>query len=196
MTDRIPDTHPLSNLFRDALDQAFREFAQLYSPGVSVHLCDDVLCDFVHADRLYRLQTLEGARLEELPRMLEATSEKEGPERRLEVDSYIGDFTLFMGGFFPSSLRQNRWATSDPMVTKVGQIFVKFGEPLEYYAAEGRNAYGRAAETARVFAPSERETYTLLAEHFEGYLNLLRRVKSLITPEDARPASGGTVIEG
>ncbi len=196
MTERIPETHPLSNLFRDALDQAFREFAQLYSPGVSVHLCDDVLCDFVHADRLYRLTTLEGTRLEELPRMLEATSAKEGPERRLEVDTYIGDFTLFMGGFFPTSLAQHRWAKPDPMVTRVGQIFVKFGEPLEYYAAEGRNAYGRAAETARVFAPSERETYTLLADHFEGYLDLLRRVKALITPEAPGQRSHAPPIDG
>ncbi len=184
MMDRIPETHPLCSLFRDALDKAFKEFAPLYSPGVSVHLCEDVLCDFVNAERLYRLQSCEGARLEELPRMIEVSSAKEGPERRLEVDSYIGDFTLFMGGFFPLSLRQQKWSQPDPMVTKVGKIFVKFGAPLEYYAAEGRNAYGRAAETARLFAPSDRETYSLLAEHFEGYLDLMRRVKGLITAEE------------
>lgn len=183
MTEKIPESHPLSEMFRKALDKAFTEHVDLYSPGVSTHLQDDVLCDFVHADRLYRLKNPQGAALEDLPRMLEASRVKEGPERRLEVDSYIGDFTLFMGGFFPSSLRQQRWKAPDPLVSRVGQIFVKFSQPFDYYSAEGRNAYGRAAETARIFAPDERETYVLLAEHFDRYLVLLRRVKSLLADD-------------
>jgi len=188
MTERISENHPLCNLFRSALDRAFVEREELYAPGVAAHLRDDVLCDFIHVDRLYRLKGLEGSRLDNLSKMLEATIVKEGPERRLEVDSYIGDFALFMGGFFPASLCLDRWSAADPMVSRVGQIFVSFQRPLEYYAAEGRNAYGRAAETARIFAPSERETFSLLAEKFERYLELLRRVKALLSEE---PGSSG-----
>jgi hypothetical protein len=190
MNERIAENHPLRNLFRSALDKAFGEHGELYAPGVAAHLQDDVLCDFVHIDRLYRLKSLEGQTLDELPKMLEATVVKEGPERRLEVDSYIGDFVLFMGGFFPTSLNRGRWCAADPMVSKVGQIFVSFQQPLQYYAAEGRNAYGRAAETARIFAPSERETFSLLAEKFELYLELLRRVKALLSDE---PGLHGTL---
>ena len=182
--ESIAENHPLRRLFRSALEAAFREQAELYSPGVASHLNDDVLCDFVHVDRLFRLKGAEGKRLDELPRMLEVSAVREGPERRLEVDSYIGDFTLFMGGFFPTSVNRNRWFTPNPMVSKVGQIFVSFQRPLEYYAAEGRNAYGRAAETARVYAPAEvRETFALLAERFESYQELLRRVKGLISDD-------------
>jgi len=180
MPDSIPETHPLCNLFRSALDRAFTEFGELYSPGVSAHLRDDVLCDFVHVDRLYRLKNADGRRLEDLPKMLEVATRKEGPERRIEVDRYIGDFTLFMGGFFPGSIAKSRWFVPEPMVSRVGRILVQFERPLEYYAAEGRNAFERAAATATLFAPAERETYSLLAERFDAYVELLRRVKVLI----------------
>ena len=183
MSASIPESHPLRRHFLTALDKAFTEFQKLYSPGVRAHLNEEVLCDFVHVDRLYRLKNTEGRRLEELPDMLQVTTFREGPERRLEVDSYIGDFTLFLGGFFPTSVHRNRWFTPHPMVSKVGQIFVSFQHPLDYYAAEGRNAYGRAAETARLFAPEERDTYSSLSENFDSFMGLLRRVKELISDE-------------
>jgi len=183
MNDPLPANHPLRSLFRDSLEKAFQESQDLYSPGVACHLSDDVLCDFIHVDRIYRLKSTEGLRLEDLPQMLEVSVAPEGPERRMEVDTYIGDFTLFMGGFFPSSVGRNRWFAPQPMVSRVGQIFVRFAHPLEYYAAEGRNAYGRAAETARLFAPDARETYSLLAQRFDEYQGLLRRVKDLISDD-------------
>ena len=183
MSGTIPENHPLRRLFLTALDKAFAEFKELYSPGVAAHLGEEVLCDFVHVDRLYRLKNTEGRRLEDLPQMLQVSASREGPERRLEVDSYIGDFTLFLGGFFPSSVHRNRWFTPNPMVSKVGQIFVSFQHPLDYYAAEGRNAYGRAAETARLFAPEERETFSSLSEKFDRFMDLLRRVKEFISDE-------------
>lgn len=180
----IPVTsNPLRPLFRAALDKAFREHDELYSPAVAEHLSDEVLCDFVHVDRIYRLRNAEGRPVEDLPRMLEVAMGKEGPERRLEVDGYIGDFTLFTVGFFPASLTRGRWTSPAAMVSKVGGLFVKFDRPLDYYAAEGRNAYSRAAETARLFAPDVRETYTLLARRYESYLELLRKVKELIADD-------------
>ena len=189
MNDPLPDNHPLRSLFRDSLEKAFREFQDLYSPGVACHLSDDVLCDFIHVDRIYRLKSTDGVRLEDLPQMLEVSVAPEGPERQMEVDTYIGDFTLFMGGFFPSSVGRNRWFTPQPMVSRVGKILVKFEHALEYYAAEGRNAYGRAAETARLFAPDARETYSLLAHRFDEYQGLLRRVKDLLADDpDLRKA--------
>jgi hypothetical protein len=183
MSDGIPENHPLRQLFSRALDKAFREHHDLYSPGVASHLGDDVLCDFIHVDRIFRLKDSSGQRLEDLTRMLHVTTEREGPERRIEVDSYIGAFTLFMSGFFPGSLASRRWLAPNPMVSRVGPIFVSFERPLDYYEAEGRNAYGRAAETARLFAPDVRETYTRLAEKFPEYLELLRLVRNLISDD-------------
>lgn len=195
MSEPIPDDHPLSKLFCAALDRAFQEHAELYSPRVSTHLHDEVLCDFVRSDRLYRLQSGEGDPLASLPRMLDVSVQPEGPERRLEVDSYIGDFALFMVGFFPSALRRGRWSAGEALVSRVGKIFVKFEQPLEYYAAEGRNAYGRAAETARLFAPPDEEVFALLSRKFDGYLEVLRKVRTIIA-EDPGSRAGELLIEG
>lgn len=180
MAEKISFDSPLARLFREALSRAFREFRHLYSPPVERHLGEDILREFVHVDHIYRLRDSYGRRVEDLPDMLRVASEKEGPERRLEVDSYIGDFLLFMGGFFPSSLRRQRWLVPTPMIARVGSLFVRFSEPLEYYAAEGRNAYERAARTARLFAPEEGGMYDLLASRFDEYQRLLGRVKDIL----------------
>lgn len=180
MPEKIPFDSPLGRLFREALAKAFREFRHLYSPPVERHLGDEVLREFVHVDHIFRLRDTYGRRVEELPDMLRVASEREGPERRIEVDSYIGDFLLFMGGFFPGSLRRERWLVPAPMIARVGSLFVRFSEPLEYYAAEGRNAYERAARTARLFAPEEGGMYDLLSSRFDEYQRLLGRVKDLV----------------
>ncbi len=148
MSERYPSSHPLRTLFIRVVDRAFHAYRDLYSPGVASHIGDNILGGFMHVDHLYRLRDAGGARLRDLPEMIEVAHEKEGPERRLEVDGYIGDFVLFMGGFFPSALRRGRWLTPGPMISKVGKLLVKFSKPIDYYVAEGRNAYSRAAATA------------------------------------------------
>jgi hypothetical protein len=180
MAVTIPENHPLRNLFRRAVEKGFQEERELYSPEVASHLGDELLPDFVHVDRIYRLKSGRGKRLEDLPDMVQVAHEKEGPERRMEVDRYIGDFVLFMGGFFPNSLRRHRWFTPQPMVAKVGGILVSFTQPLDYYVAEGRNAYGRAATTARIFDPPASRTYRQLGEHLDRYLEFLSRVKVIM----------------
>ncbi len=180
MAESFQSNHALCTLFRAAVDRAFREHRDLYSPDVAVHIGDHILADFVHVDRIYRLKNAAGKRLEDLPAMVNVAYAKEGPERRLEVDRYIGDFVLFMAGFFPAALRRNRWFAPDPMVARVGKVLVSFSQPLDYYLAEGSNAYSRAAATARLFDESAHQTLQQLGKHIEGYLQLVSLVKQLI----------------
>ena len=180
MTPTMPEDHPLRSLFQKALDRAFTQHAELYSPDVAEHLHGHVLSEFVHIDRIYRLKDTSGRRLEDLPEMVEVAGENEGPERRLEVDRYIGDFVVFMAGFFPDMVRHGRWFVPQDMVSRVGNILVRFQHPLDYYMAEGRNAYTRAASTARLFDPTSHGTYRRLGEHIEGYLDVVRTVRQLI----------------
>ena len=107
--------------------------------------------------------------------------EPEGPERRLEVDRYIGDFALFMVGFFPGSLRGCGVEAANPMISRVGRVLVQFSRPVDYYSAEGRNAYGRAAETARLFDPESRSIFRQLADRFEGYRDVIGSVKRILS---------------
>jgi hypothetical protein len=184
MHENVPEDHPLRTLFRRALERAFVEFRALYTPEVAEHIGDHVLVEFVHTERLFRLRDLGGRTIGEVGEMLEVASEKEGPERRLEVDRYIGDFILFMGGFFPGFLgaRPGSGAVGDlrPMVSRVGHVVVSFHRPIDYYVAEARNAYGRAAATARIFFPEAQPTLRRLGEHVEEYLQLVSRVKSYL----------------
>lgn len=180
MTMGIPENHALCRLFRGAVEKAFNGFRRLYEPRVSSHLANGLLAEFVHMDAVYKLQSSAGQRLEDLSDMLAVSSQPEGPERRLEVDRYIGDFTLFMVGFFPASVQHQRMFAPDPMISRVGQVLVQFSRPLDYYAAEGRNAYGRAAETARLFDPGARDTFNRLSEGFDGYRELMTCVKEIL----------------
>ncbi|HLU48109.1 MAG TPA: hypothetical protein VK116_08485 [Planctomycetota bacterium] len=183
MKEAIPSDHPLRELFQRAVDRAFREFGDLYAPDVAEHIGEHVLADFVHIDRLYRLRDSEGRQLEELADMVDVAQEKEGLERRLEVDRYIGDFILFMGGFFPSFLGKRPWVTATPMVSRVGKIVVSFRQPRDWYLAEARNAYSRAADTARLFDPTSHSTFRRLGEHVEGYVGVVSRVKDLLSDD-------------
>ena len=145
MAQPTPSRHPLRRLFRRVVQRAFASFRDLYAPGVAAHICENVLGGFVHSEHLYRLRDARGLPVENLSKMVQVAHRKEGPERRVEVDGYIGDFVLFMGGFFPSALRRQHWIDAEPLVAKVGNLLVPCARPYDYYVAEGRNAYARAA---------------------------------------------------
>ncbi len=164
------------------LDASPRRGAE-YSEVFFVHPrgAEGVLVEFLHMDALYRLKDMAGQRLESLPEMLQTSVEPEGPERRLEVDRYIGDFALFMVGFFPASLRRRGVEAADPMISRVGRVLVQFTRPVDYYSAEGRNAYGRAAETARLFDPEARSIFRQLANRFDGYRDVIGSVKRILS---------------
>ncbi len=185
MSQGIPADHALRRLFRGAVDRAFTCHRELYAPDVASHLSDSLLADFVHMDAVYRLCSADGQRLEDLPEMLQVSVQPEGPERRLEVDRYIGDFTLFMLGFFPRALHLHHLFAPKPMISRVGKLLVQFEQTTDFYSAEGRNAYGRAAETARLFDPQARQTFSQLADRYDGYRELMTTVKEILadTPQ-------------
>ena len=97
------------------------------------------------------------------------------------MDRYIGDFALFMVGFFPSSLHGLSSEAADPMISRVGKLLVQFSRPVDYYIAEGRNAYHRAAETARLFDPESRDTFRRLSDGFDGYRDVMGQVKRILS---------------
>ena len=193
MSPVIPPDHPIRELFSRAVNDAFRSRSDLYSPEIASHLSEEMLPGFVHVDHIYRLRSLGGKPLRALPGMIDCAAGKEGPERNFEVNLYIGDFVLFMCSFFPTLVRSESRRAPTAMVSRVGGIIVSFSEPLEYYVAEGRNAYNRAARTAAAFDPSSRETCRKLSEKLESYLEVLRMVKSYLE-KSAMPGGRGGVI--
>jgi hypothetical protein len=106
------------------------------SETVLIRYLSDMLVRFVHIDELYRLRDEKGAPLEYLVEML-ARAERAVPLERRDAYRHVGDFTLFVLGFYPESLQ--------------GPARKKKGVDPEYYAEQGRLSYWRAADTGGTY---------------------------------------------
>ncbi len=104
--------HPLKKLFAGFVEHAFSVEVGLCAPRLTNYLVD-MLLDFIHVDRLYKLRDAEGHRLESIAAMLavleslepQANLSASAPQER-EIHRHIGDFALFWTGLFPEGLRR------------------------------------------------------------------------------------------
>ena len=113
----------LRTFFDDAVREAVGNAIGLDESEVIRYL-SGMLADFALADNLYRIQSVEGRRLEDVANMLvegdvglRATSFN----REREVHRHIGDFTLFWTGFFPESLPRIKASGPDQLIDYVRQ---------------------------------------------------------------------------
>ena len=97
----------------------FRLLAELTQRNFAVHLgwpdgevigyLTDVLVDFVRVDRLYKIRSASGRRVEEVAELLAESDllhRADSLERERTVHKHIGDYTLFMAGIFPEFVRR------------------------------------------------------------------------------------------
>jgi hypothetical protein len=97
-THTISPDHPLRRLLSDLVR---REIAA--DREVAFYVAN-LLVDFTHIDRLYRIRSTRGKRLEEVGEMLVESNpllDARSFGREREVRKHIGDFTLFLTGMFP-----------------------------------------------------------------------------------------------
>ena len=117
----------LNNFFLDMTRRSFRELG-IADAQVTRYVAD-VLTDFAHCDKLYRVRTRSGRRLESVVEMLAAVEDEPGESplmRERQFRKYLGDYTLFMSGFFRSHVER--------------------GGFLDYYLREGRRSYWTVSE--------------------------------------------------
>lgn len=167
--------HPLRKLFRKALDFGFRE-NPADKPSVEDYLEEQILCEFIHADNLYRIRNKAGKSLEDIADMLEEGDVRLSAQsfsREFQVHKHIGDYTLFMLGMFPSALfgRKGREFLLGSLVIPGASLF-------EHYQLQGRRSYSLAAEFA------QRELFQELSRNFHLYRNVLELVRMFL--ESAR----------
>lgn len=125
----VPDGHPLRHVFGRLTARGLLQVG--LSEGVLVRYLSDLLVRFVHIDELYRLRNERGIPLEYVAEMM-SHAERAAPLQRRDAFRHIGDYTLFVLGFYPESLE--------------GKGRKKKGIDPEYYAEQGRRSYWRAAE--------------------------------------------------
>jgi hypothetical protein len=105
-----PPLHPLRRHFAGLTEQTFIHVLGVGDPAVVDYL-SALLARFIHMDAIYRLNSAQGKRLEEVADMLlDAESLPPEGRTRREVYRHIGDFTLFWTGVFPEALRRLRSA--------------------------------------------------------------------------------------
>ncbi len=160
--------HPLRKLFRKALDFGFRENTA-DRPGVGSYIEEQILCEFIHSDNLYKIKDSAGRPLEDVADLLtegDVRLNARSFNREFEVHKHIGDYTLFMLGMFPLAL-----ARRSGKEFILGRIIVPGSTLYDHYLLQGKRSYGLASEF------TERELFLELSTNFLLYRNVLELVR-------------------
>jgi len=112
MSYPISEQHPIRELFHSLVERAFRRDLAMEDPQLTEYLAN-ILVDFAHRDRIFRIKNSRGQCVEQVAEMLvegDVLLNATSFEREREVHKHIGDFTLFWTGIYPEMLRYFRAA--------------------------------------------------------------------------------------
>lgn len=146
--------HPLNELFQTLTERNFVKVG--LKERELPHYVADVLLEFIHVDRLYKIRNARGDRIEDVGEMLlesDVRHRANSLERERSVRKHIGDFTLFFTGMFPEQIRTRRnWWKLDRWLD-----WIETGK--ESYRIVGMFDEGPYAREAAL--------YRRLSEHFD-----------------------------
>jgi hypothetical protein len=157
---------PLWHLFEQLIERAFLTGVGVYDSQVYKYLAD-VLTDFAHVKRLYKVRTLAGRPISEIADMLAEASvgmNATSFNREREVHKHIGDFALFWTGLYPEALPRLQSACRK--------------DQLIDYVAQGKSSYAIAASHNYGAYRDEAQVLRRLSDDFEVCmygLNIVRR---------------------
>ena len=160
--------HPLRKLFRKALDFGFR-VNPAEKAGVEEYIEDQILCEFIHTDNLYRIKDGAGKPLEDIADMLvegDVRLNAPGFSREFQVHKHIGDYTLFMLGMFPMALARR---TGKEFI--LGRLVIPGSSLYEQYLLQGQRSYSLASEF------TDGGLFRKLSTDFLLYRNVLELVR-------------------
>jgi hypothetical protein len=158
MAPEMAREHPLFRLFAGLTQRTFAAHLGWPDPRVIEYLTD-VLVEFVHVDRLYKIRDARGRRVEEVAELLaegDLLHRADSLERERTVHKHIGDYTLFMAGIFPEFVR--RLQTSRPLVTP---------DAFLDYVKVGKRSYWIVSEFAASSSEAAAPLFRKLSENFE-----------------------------
>ena len=162
MSTPIGPNHPLGRLFADLVSRELAADRQ-----IAAYIAD-LLVDFTHADRLYRIRNPRGKRLEDVGEMLLESNPlllAQSFEREREVRKHVGDFTLFLTGMFPE------------YVAALPRRGLRLDSVVDYIKA-GKESYGVVAAFDQFEYRRVAPMFRRLADRFEYCVFGLNQVKS------------------
>lgn len=163
--------HPLRKLFRRALDFGLRANPQS-RPEAGEYIEDQILCEFIHTDSLYKIKDSLGRNLEDIADMLaegDVRPRDAEADREFQVHKHIGDYTLFMLGMFPMALFRKRGKEFI-----LGSLIVPGSTLFEHYQLQGQRSYTLAAEY------TQGDIFRELATNFAVYRNVLELARMFL----------------
>lgn len=169
MSCKIRADHPLRKLFKAAMEEG-AEYIQSVSPEVKSYLEREILCEFLHVDNLFKIKNAQGKRLEDIADLLaEGDIRMNAPnfEREFLVHKHIGDYTLFMLGFFPTYLNKKKGKEF-----VMGRLVIPGGDLSELYELQGRRSYHIASTFFE-----EHNIFETLSKEFLLFRNILEFVR-------------------
>lgn len=164
----IDKKHPLRKLFEKALDFAFAVNA-IQRSEVREYIEEQILCEFIHVENLYKIRDAQGKRLEDIADLLaegDVLLNAQSFSREFQVHKHIGDYTLFMLGMFPAALLRRKGKEF-----LMGQIIVPGANLFEHYTLQGKRSYRIASQF------TWKELFTELSTNFLLYMRALEMVR-------------------
>jgi hypothetical protein len=160
--------HPLRKLFRNALAFGL-EHNPIEAVEVTYYLEEQILCEFFHADNLYKIKNCEGNSVDDIADMLAESTvllNAQSFQREFEVHKHIGDYTLFMLGMFPATLSSRRGKEC-----VLGRLIVPEASLCDLYTLQGQRSYKIASEF------THGDLFKELSDNFTLYRNILECVR-------------------
>lgn len=157
MEARISENHPLRRLFGALTERRFLETLGWPDQNVTGYL-SNLLVEFTHTDRLYKIRNQRGKRLDTVVELLyesEVLLDAQSLDREQDVHRHIGDFTLFMAGLFPEYLKRLKSAS-----------MIYHQDFLVDYVKTGKRSYGIVAR-CEISSSDQSPLFRKLSDNFE-----------------------------
>lgn len=164
----IESRHPLRKFFKKALHYS-QQFHPAEKEGVTDYIEEQILCEFIHVDRLNKIRNMAGKALDDVAEMLEEGDvllNAESFSQEFTVHKHIGDYTLFMLGMFPAALSRKKGREYI-----LGRLVIPGAHCSDYYVMQGKRSYRIASDF------THRELFLELSENFLLYRNILDFVR-------------------
>ncbi len=174
---RINRSHPLRQLFRSALDFGLKH-NPLEKTEVADYIEEQILCEFIQTENLYKIRDADGNGLEDMADMLDEGNvllNAQSFEREFQVHKHIGDYTLFMLGMFPMTL-----TTRKGREFVLGRLVVPDASLSDHYMLQGQRSYKIAAEF------THGDLFLELSSNFPLYKSILEFVRIYLESEQNR----------
>ena len=192
MSDKMPSSHPLVKMFRWATNKAFRCYPELYDQNVSEHICGHILIEFMRAENLYWLKNTHDHSVDEIPDMIiegDVMFQAKSMEKELAAQEHIGNFSLFMAGFFPSvsyGIKKGLFPKrrdKDRLFLELYYILHPKEKGLDYYIIQGKDAYTKTSQIYKGINEIKSHLFRKLSRHFEAYAALMQTIQNyLLSP--------------